>query len=160
MNVSETLSEWLKREFEITVPSSELESDVENRLLEISKTAKMKGFRPGKIPISIIRRQYRPSVLGEVIERTIQASSQKAIEDRKLRPALQPKIEITDYSDGKDLHYKLNIEILPEIELENLSNMSLVQFVAEVSEGNVNDGVQRVADADKQFEPIKAPREA
>ena len=106
MNVSETLSEGLKRGFEITVPSSELESDIENRLLEISKSAKMKGFRPGKVPISIIRRQYRPSVLGEVIERTIQATTQKAMEDRKLRPALQPKIEITEYSEGKDLQYK------------------------------------------------------
>ncbi len=160
MNVSETLSEGLKRGFEITVPSSELESDIENRLLEISKSAKMKGFRPGKVPISIIRRQYRPSVLGEVIERTIQATTQKAMEDRKLRPALQPKIEITEYSEGKDLQYKLDIEILPEVKLDNLSDMSLVRSIAEVSESNINDGVQRIADADKQYDPISTPRAA
>ena len=121
MQVNETLSEGLKREFQIIVPSSDVEAEIEARLLELSKTVKMKGFRPGKVPLSIVRRQYRPAVLGEVLERTIQSSSQKAIEERELRPALQPKIEITDYSDGKDLEYKMDVEILPEIEIGNLS---------------------------------------
>ncbi len=160
MQVNETLSEGLKREFQIIVPSSDVEAEVEGRLLELSKTVKMKGFRPGKVPLSIIRRQYRPSVLGEVLERTIQKSSQKAIEERELRPALQPKIEITDYSDGSDLEYKMDMEILPEIEIGNLSEVSLTRPVAEVDDEKVNDGIQRIADADKKFTKVEEARAA
>ena len=80
MQVNETLSEGLKREFTIIVPSADVEAEVEGRLVELSKTAKMKGFRPGKVPLAIIRRQYRPAVVGAVLERSIQKSSQKVIE--------------------------------------------------------------------------------
>ena len=69
MQVSETLSEGLKRGIKIVVPSSDLEAEIEERLVELSKSVKMKGFRPGKVPLSIIRRQYRASVMGEVLER-------------------------------------------------------------------------------------------
>ena len=160
MQVNETLSEGLKREFTIVVPSSDVEAEVETRLLELSKTVKMKGFRPGKVPLSIIRRQYRPAVLGEVLERTIQSSSQKAIEERKLRPALQPKIEITDYSDGKDLEYKMDMEVLPEIDIGNLSELSLTRMVSEVDDEKVNDGLQRIAEADKQYKAVEEERGA
>ena len=160
MQVNETLSEGLKREFTIVVPSSDVEAEVEGRLIELSKTVKMKGFRPGKVPLSIIRRQYRPAVLGEVLERTIQTSSQKAIEERELRPALQPKIEITDYSDGKDLEYKMDMEVLPEIEIGNLSELSLTRMVSEVDDEKVNDGLKRIAEADKQFKAVEEERGA
>ena len=160
MQVNETLSEGLKREFTIIVPSSDVEAEVEDRLLELSKTVKMKGFRPGKVPLAIIRRQYRPSVLGEVLERSIQKSSQKAIEERELRPALQPKIEITDYSDGKDLEYKMDMEILPVIEIGNLSEISLTRMVSEVDDERVNESLKRIAEADKQFKPVEGDRAA
>ena len=160
MQVNETLSEGLKREFTIIVPSSDVEAEVEGRLLELSKTVKMKGFRPGKVPLAIIRRQYRPSVLGEVLERSIQKSSQKAIEERELRPALQPKIEITDYGDGKDLEYKMDMEILPDIEIGNLSEISLTKMVSEVDDEKVNESLKRIAEADKQFKPVEGDRAA
>ena len=137
-----------------------MEAEVEGRLLELSKTVKMKGFRPGKVPIAIIRRQYRPSVLGEVLERTIQTSSQKAIEERELRPALQPKIEIIDYSDGKDLEYKMDLEVLPKIEIGNLSEVSLTRPTAEVDDEKVNDGLKRIADAEKKFTKVEEERAA
>jgi len=160
MQVSETLSEGLKRGLKIVVPSSDVESEVEDRLVELSKTVKMKGFRPGKVPLSIIRRQYRPAVMGEVLERTIQTSSQKAIEERELRPAMQPKIEITDYSEGKDLEYTIDLEILPEIELGNLSDISLTRLVCEVDDEKVDEGLKRIADADKQFKTVEEERGA
>ena len=160
MQVNETLSEGLKREFQIVVPSSDVEAEVEGRLLELSKTVKMKGLGPGKVPIAIIRRQYRPSILGEVLERTIQSSSQKAIEERELRPALQPKIDITDYSDGKDLEYRMDLEVLPEIEIGNLSEVSLTRPVAEVDDEKVNDGLKRIAEADKKFTKVAEDRPA
>ena len=160
MQVNETLSEGLKREFTIIVPSSDVEAEVEGRLIELSKTAKMKGFRPGKVPLAIIRRQYRPSVLGEVLERSIQKSSQKVIEERELRPALQPKIEITDYDDGKDLEYKMDMEILPDIEIGNLSEISLTRMISEVDDEKVNDSLKRIAEADKQFKPVEEDRAA
>ncbi len=160
MQVNETLSEGLKREFTIIVPSSDVEAEIETRLLELSKTVKMKGFRPGKVPLSIVRRQYRPAILGEVLERTIQSSSQKAIDERELRPALQPKIEITDYSDGEDLEYKMDIEILPDIEIGNLSEISLTRMTSEVDDEKVDEGLKRIAENDKQFKAVEEDRAA
>jgi len=160
MQVSETLTEGLKRGLKIVVPSSDVEAEIEERLVELSKTVKMKGFRPGKVPLSIIRRQYRAAVMGEVLERTIQTSSQNVIEERELRPAMQPKIEITDYSDGNDLEYTIDLEILPEIELGNFSDVSLIRLVCEVDEEKVDEGLKRIADADKQFRVIKDDRGA
>jgi len=160
MQVNETLSEGLKREYQIIVPASDVEAEVQSRLLELSKTVKMKGFRPGKVPLAIISRQYRPSVMGEVLERTVQTTSQKAIEERELRPALQPKIEITEFSDGKDLEFKMDLEILPDIEIGNFSEIVLTRPTAEVDDEKVNDGLKRIADADKQFTKTDEDRAA
>jgi len=160
MQVNETLSEGLKREYQIIVPASDVEAEVQGRLLELSKTVKMKGFRPGKVPLAIVSRQYRPSVMGEVLERTIQTTSQKAIEERELRPALQPKIEITEFNDGKDLEFKMDLEILPDIEIGNLSEVSLTRPTAEVDDEKVDDGLKRIADADKQFTKTDEDRAA
>ena len=160
MQVNETLSKGLEREFQITISSTELEAEVEARLTELSGTVKMKGFRPGKVPLSIVRRQYRPAILGEVLEKTIQSTSQRVLEERDLRPAMQPKIEIIDFDDGKDLQYKMALEVLPKITIGDLSELKLERLVADVDDTQVNDGLKRIADADKQFKKIEEDRPA
>src|SRR5499427_1483691 len=105
MDVKETSAEGLKREFRVVVPAGELEEKVTNRLGEIGRTINLPGFRPGRVPMQILRRRFGPSVLGEVLESTVQGSSAEAIREHKLRPALPPKADIVSFSEGSDLEY-------------------------------------------------------
>lgn len=160
MQVTETQTEGLKRELKIVVPSSEMETEVENRLVEMSKTLKMKGFRPGKVPMAIVRRQYRPAVMGEVLERTVQTKSQEALTERDYRPAMQPKITIDDFDEGKDLAFTMGLELLPEFELGDLSSIEATRMSAEVTDEVIEEALTRIATADKQFEKVEEARES
>src|ERR1700739_3300500 len=113
MQVTETSAEGLKREFRVVVPAGELEEKVTRRLGEIGRTITLPGFRPGKVPMQILRRRFGPSVLGEVLENTVQGSSAEAIRDHNLRPALPPKVDIVSFSEGADLEYNMMVEVLP-----------------------------------------------
>jgi len=160
MQVTETHSEGLKREFTVVVPAADLESAVDSRLQEISQTVEMKGFRPGKVPMSIVRQKYRPSILGEVLEQTIQESARKAIEEKSLRPAMQPKIEIKDFADDKDLEFTMDVELMPEFEIGDLSELKLTRMTAEITDQTIEDAMARIAEAEKRFEKVEEDRGA
>ncbi len=160
MQVTETLAEGLRRELKVTVPAADLEADVEGRLDELRRTVTMKGFRRGKVPLSIVRRHYQPRVLGEVLQQTIETRSREIMEERALRPAMQPEIEITAYDEGKDLEFTMGMEILPAIELGEFSDLTVTRLRAEVSDDAVDDALNRLAEADKRFEPVAEPRPA
>ena len=160
MQVTETLSEGLKRELKVTVPAADLEVEVEGRLDELRKTVTMKGFRRGKVPLSIVRRHYQPRVLGEVLQQTIETRSREVLEERELRPAMQPEIEITAYDDGKDLEFTMGMEVLPSIELGDFSDLTVTRLKAEVSDDAVEDALGRLAEAEKRFEPVETSRPA
>ena len=160
MQVTETLSEGLKRELKVTVPAADLEAVVEGRLDELRKTVTMKGFRRGKVPLSIVRRRYQPRVLGEVLQQTIETRSREILEERELRPAMQPEIEITAYDEGKDLEFTMGMEVLPDIELGDVSDLTVTRLKAEVTDIAVEDALGRLAEAEKRFEPVETPRPA
>ena len=160
MQVTETLAEGLRRELKVTVPAADLEADIEGRLDELRKTVTMKGFRRGKVPLSIVRRQYQPRVLGEVLQQTIETSWREAVEERELRPAMQPEIEITSYDEGKDLEFTMGMEILPNIEFGDFSELAVTRLKAEVSDESVEDALGRLAEAEKRFEPVGERRPA
>src|SRR5712691_12557698 len=105
MEVTETNAEGLKREFRVVVSADELEEKVTSRRGEIGRTINLPGFRPGKVPMQILRRRFGPSVLGEVLESTIQGSSAETIREHNLRPALPPKVDILSFGEGTDLEY-------------------------------------------------------
>ena len=160
MQVTETLAEGLRRELKVTVPAADLEADVEERLDELRKTVTMKGFRRGKVPLSIVRRRFQPNVMGEVLQKTIETRSREIIEERQLRPAMQPNIEVTAFDEGKDLEFTMGMEILPSIELGDLSELSVTRLRAEVSDDAVEDALGRIVEADKVFEAVEPARPA
>ena len=160
MQVTETVAEGLKRELKVTVPAADLEAEVEGRLDELRKTVTMKGFRRGKVPLSIVRRRYQPRVLGEVLQQTIETRSREVLEERELRPAMQPEIEITAFDEGKDLEFTMGMEVLPDIELGDFSDLTVTRLKAEVTDDAVEEALGRLAEADKRFEPVETPRAA
>ena len=157
MEVTETSAEGLRREFRIVVPAGELEDKVVNRLDELGRTIRLPGFRPGKIPMQILRRRYGPSVLSEVLESTVQGSSADTIRDRNLRPALPPKFDIVSFGQGADLEYKMLVEVLPEIPEANFGDLDIERLVVEVPEESVDAAIQRIAEQQRKSEPVQRP---
>ena len=100
MEITETKNESLKRAYKIIVPTEDIESRMASRLGEIARTARMPGFRPGKVPVHLLRKTHGKAVMGEVLEQTVSESSQSAISENDLRPVTQPKIEIDKFEDG------------------------------------------------------------
>ena len=103
MQVTETKSEGLNRQFKVALPAKEIEEKISHRLQELAKTVRLPGFRPGKVPVSVLRNKYGPSVMGEVLERAVNDSSRQALAEKGLRPAMQPEIEIKASSDLRGL---------------------------------------------------------
>lgn len=160
MNVTETANEGLNRAWRVVVPATEIGANVDRRLTEISKTIKLPGFRPGKVPLSLVRKRYASSVMGEVLEKTVQDSSAKLLQDQEVRPALEPKIEVVSFAEGADLEYTMAVETLPEIEPADLSGLTLERLVAPVEDKSVDEALERVASNNRQFEPVAEPRPA
>ncbi|MGD1877959.1 MAG: trigger factor [Kiloniellaceae bacterium] len=160
MQVTEVNSEGLKRDFKVVIEAKEISEKVENRLRELSARMKIPGFRPGKAPIKLLKQRYGPSVMGEVLERAVTDSSAQALNERGLRPAIQPKIEIDSFEDGKDLEYSMAIELLPEITPMDFSSLALERVKIKVPDEEVTSALERLAASRKESKPLETPRPA
>lgn len=159
MQVTETSAEGLKREFTITVPAGDLEAEITRRLGELGRQITLPGFRPGRVPMQILRRRFGPSVRGEVLQSTLQTSSSEAISERNLRPALPPKVDIVSAAEGADLEYKMAIELLPEIPEPNFADLGIERLVVAVPEEEVDRAIERIAEQQRKSEVIEGPAE-
>ncbi|MFQ5763708.1 MAG: trigger factor [Rhodospirillales bacterium] len=147
MQVTETKSDGLSREFKVALPASEIEEKVSHRLKELARTAQLPGFRPGKVPVAVLKKKYGSTVMGEVLERAVNDSSQQALAEKGLRPAAQPQIEITAFEDGGDLEYTIAVELLPEIKPVDFSKIKLERLVPEVDEARVANALENLTRA-------------
>jgi trigger factor len=160
MQVTETLNLGLKRGFTVVVPEPELAVKREKRLAELGRTMQLPGFRPGKVPMSLVRKRYESAVAAEVAEGAINDASDQLFAERGLRPAMQPKLEVTKPGQGSDLEFTVEMELLPDITIPGLADIVLKRPVAEVSDAAVNEALTKLADQRKSFEPVEAPRAA
>jgi trigger factor len=134
MQVSLTATGGLERRLEVAIPAAEIDGEVAQRLKRISRTARLKGFRPGKAPIAVIRQQYGDQVHGEVINDLMRSSFSEAVQREKLSPAGGPRIEPIAMSPGSDLKYAAVFEVLPEVKLKPVTELSLEKPVASVTD--------------------------
>jgi trigger factor len=160
MQVTETSAEGLKREFRVVVPAGELEEKVTSRLGDIGRTIQLRGFRPGKVPMQILRQRFGNSVRGEVLESTLQDTSADAIRERNLRPALPPKVDIVSFSEGTDLEYKMSLEVLPDIPEPSFADLDIERLVVEVPDEDVDRAVERIAEQQRKTEVAERPAES
>jgi trigger factor len=158
MQVTELSAEGLKREFKVVVQAAEIEDQVSHRLEELKGKIRMPGFRPGKVPVALLRKQYGRSVMGEVLEQAVNRGSQKAIADHELRPALRPKIEVTSFDEGTDLEFTMALEILPEVPEVDLKKIELERPVAEVSDDTLAGALDNFAKRFQEYAPSATPR--
>jgi trigger factor len=160
MQVTELKNEGLKREFQITLSAEDLSKQVDARISNLAKQIKMPGFRPGKVPLAVIRKKHGKDVLGEVLQNTVADTSQKLLKERKLSPALEPKIEVASFAEGADLVYNLSFEIYPELPEFDFGTISLEQPKVEVAEKDISEAMERLQKSRKQFKPIEKKRAA
>ena len=144
MQVEETKNEGLRREFTVTLPAQEVDQKVEAKLAEVGKTLTLPGFRPGKVPMKVLRRRFGNSVLGEVLEAAVQDSSRTTLTDRALKPAVRPKIEISSFDPGADLVYTMAVDVMPEIEPVDFSTLSVTRYKPEVSDAEVRNALDEL----------------
>ncbi|MGB4100607.1 MAG: trigger factor [Alphaproteobacteria bacterium] len=160
MQVQELAANGLKREFKITVEQSEIEKNMLVRLEEIGRTARLDGFRPGKVPMPVLRKRYGEAVLGEVIEKTVGTTADKAISDRGLRTAMKPKVEMEEVGQNKPLTYKLAFEVLPEISIGDFKQVKLEKLLADVADSEVDSMIERMGKSARGPESVAEARAA
>ncbi|HJO73065.1 MAG TPA: trigger factor, partial [Rhodospirillales bacterium] len=160
MEVTETKTDFLRRGFKIVVAAADIEEQVTGRLREVALTVRIDGFRPGKVPLSILKERYGPSIIGEVLEKVVDESSSHALEERGLRPAMQPKIEIVSFEAGLDLEYTMEIEVMPDIEPMDFSKIKLERLVVETDEATIEEALANLAQSRKTTEALDENRNA
>lgn len=160
MQVTETRSEGLKREYSVSIPVAELASKVDARIAELKGKIKLNGFRPGKVPVAHIKKMYGRSAMAEVIEASVRDANQKIVTDNNFKLAADPKVTLpTEEADveklisgSADLNYTVGIEIVPEIKLGDFKTIKLEKPVADVSEAEVDEALGRIAKQNTPFE--------
>jgi trigger factor len=159
MQVTETLSEGLKREYNISLPASDLAAKLEGQLAELKAKVRINGFRPGKVPVEHLRKVYGRSVMAEVMQEAIASANKKIIDDNHLRLAREPKVELpSDQADIEaaleargDLNFKVALEVLPVFEIGDFSQISLERLTADVEPADVESALNRLADERRAY---------
>ena len=158
MQVKVIKSEGLKVELEVLVPANDIKKKQEVRLKEVGKTAKLPGFRPGKVPMKMLEQKYGRAVMGEVLEMVVSEATAKALKDENIRPAMQPKIEVKEFDEGKDLTFKMELEKLPNVEVMDMKGLKLTRPVAKVDTKQIDETLQRIADNNRPMKDVEDDR--
>jgi trigger factor len=159
MQVTETLAEGLKHEFQISVPASDLDAKADVRLVELKDKVRLNGFRPGKVPVSHLKKVYGRSVMAETIDQTIRDTNSQIFTERGFKLATEPKITmpteqkaVEDILTGKsDLTYTVSIEVVPAIALADFKSFTVEKPVADVTDADIDDAIKRIADQNLTF---------
>ncbi len=157
MEVTETNAEGLSRSFKIVVPASELAAKLDDRISEIRPQMNLKGFRPGKVPASHVKKMFGKSIMGELIEGLVGEANQKAFEEAKIRPASQPDIKMVDdlekvLEGAVDLAYDLDVDIMPDFEPADIKVIEIERPVTKVSDEEIDEALQKLAEQNLKFE--------
>src|ERR1051326_969953 len=156
MQVPERLSDGLKRAYAVLIPAEDIESRRSSRLSELAKQVNLPGFRPGKVPMPIVRQRFGGAVAAEVLEQTLNETTQQLLTERSLRPAVMPKLEMvttdpTALGPAKDLEFKVELELLPEIPMPDFSTFTLTRHVAKVPVEEVDQAVADIAERNRDL---------
>jgi len=168
MQVTETLADGLKRGYTVVVPAADIQSRQTARLTELGKTLRLPGFRPGKVPLPVVRLRYGQAVNAEVMEESVNEATKQVLSERGLRPAMQPKIDVVTpdpaadpaKSTAGDLEFKVELELLPDIAMPDFGAIGLTRLKAEVPSETVDKVLADVAQRNRTLEPVAEPRPA
>ncbi len=158
MQVKEIKAEGLKIEMEVTVPANDIRKQQEVRLQEVGKTAKVPGFRAGKVPMKMLEQKYGRAVMGEVLEVVVSDATAKVLKDKNIRPAMQPKIEVKEFDEGKDLVFKMELEKLPSVAVMDLKGLKLTRPVVKTDAKQIDETLERIAKSNRALNDVAEDR--
>src|SRR5882672_8144227 len=161
MQVTETLTEGLKHEFQISVPASDLDAKADAKLVDLKDKVRLNGFRPGKVPVSHLKKVYGRSVMAETIDQTIRDTNTQIFTERGFRLATEPKVTmpteqkvVEELLSGKtDLTYTVAIEVVPSIQLADFKSFNVEKPVVEVTDADVDEAIKRIAEQSRGYAP-------
>src|SRR5262249_4745824 len=159
MEVTETLSDGLKREFQVQVPAADLKERVDQRLVELKDRVQLRGFRPGKVPVTHLKKIYGKAVMAETIEAVIRELNAKIVNDPGRKLAMEPKVtipneeaEVAKIIGGEvALAYTLALEVLPKIDLADFKDIKLERLTADVTDAQVDEALGKIAEQNRPF---------
>jgi trigger factor len=165
MLVTETLSEGLKRAYTVVVPAAAIEGKRTTKLTELGRTIRLPGFRPGKVPMPVMKQRYGTAVMAEVLEESVDEATRQVLNDRNLRPAMQPRVTPVNLDIGgkgaaRDLEFKVELELLPEIGLPDFSALHLTRLKGEVPAETIDKALNELAARQRTMEDIEEARPA
>jgi trigger factor len=155
MQITEISASGLKREYKVVINAAALEGTVNQKLETIRAQVNMPGFRPGKAPAALVKKQYGRALLGEAMEESVNSALQKTLEEKNLRPAMQPKVDIQSFEEGKDFECTIAIEVLPEIPAGDYKAIKLERLVVEPADAEVDEFLNRLANQQKTYEKVE-----
>ncbi len=160
MQVIDKNTDGLTREFNVVIPATSIEERVVSRLNEVGRQVRLPGFRPGKVPMKLLRTRFGQSVRGEILENAISESTQAALTEKALKPAMQPKVELVTFEEGKDLEFSVKLEILPEIGATDFAGIELTRPVSPVSDEEMDKAIQDFLKSRRTTEIVTSARGA
>jgi len=152
MKVEVKSKKGLRTILSVIVDKKNIQMKMDERLKELQKEVSLKGFRPGKVPPGVIKSQFGKSIYGEVVDKILRETSTKAIDEKKLKVAGQPKIDLKQFGEGKDLNYELQIDCLPSVTLKNFEKFKATSFKIKIEDKIINEKLNEIASQNKQFE--------
>ncbi len=157
MQVSETLNDGLKRGYKITVSASELDEKVNEKLAEAQPEVQMKGFRKGKVPMALLKKQFGPRLIGEAMQEAVDGAMSKHFEDSGDRPAMQPDVKMTneDWKEGDDVEVEMTYEALPEVPDIDFKQIKLEKLVVKADDAAVTEALESLAETAQTFDDRK-----
>lgn len=160
MQITQTKKEKLKCEFIVTFSPAEIDKKLSLKLEEIGKTVKLPGFRPGKIPMTLLKSKYGKAVMGEVLESAVNDSTVQAINENSLRPAMRPRIEVKKFDEASGLEYTMAIDLLPEIDVVDFTELKLEKLTAKPDAKTVKETLERISKSNRASEKVEENRAA
>ena len=155
MKVEVKSKKGLRTILSVVVDKKKIQTKMEERLQELQKEVALKGFRPGKVPSKVIKSQFGKSIYGEVVDKLLRETSTKAIDEKKLKVAGQPKIDLKQFGEGKDLNYELQIDCLPSVTLKSFDKFKATSFKIKIEDKIIEEKLKEIAKQNKQFEDKK-----
>ena len=152
MKVEVKSKKGLRTILSVIIDKKSIQKKIEEKLGELQKEVALKGFRPGKVPPAVIKSQFGKSIYGEVVDKILRETSSKAIDEKKLKIAGQPKIDLKQFGEGKDLNYELQIDCLPSVTLKSFDKFKATNFKVKIEDKIIEEKLKEIANQNKQFE--------
>ena len=154
MKVTVENKKGLNKDIKVFIDKKTMNSYMDEKYEEIKGTVNLKGFRPGKVPIQVLKKQFGKAVFGEVLDKVLKDSTTKALEENKIKPAGQPKLDLKTYGEDKELEYVLSITELPKVDIKSLENIKFDQYLVKIDESETDKRIKEIAKNQPNFKDV------